>query len=369
MNNWNYKSTEKVSNGYEDVLPVLKTYTKEKFLNASEFERSKMIEEVFNIYRSKNIFPIMYFNEEGVKAEVKKCINKKVEWDGKVLDIKANQGSALCKFIFPNLHRVECKGAKNNSMHDRFYDDHKLKRAIELALKIKNGVTPSEVRTALELIGGNVATNFKIINAKALIEKYTPEDGIVYDFAAGFGGRMLGTLSSDKNYKYLAVEPCTETYEGLLNLGQAIESVTGRTNSYHITKCGSEDKFTNRRDWVDFAFSSPPYFTLERYSDEESQCYIKYPTLEEWFEGYVKPTIQNIYDMLKPGSHYAVNIADFKVGSKEVKYVNEWIKMSLDIGFEYIENIPMKLTVRKGVGHDKEEKQEGIFVFKKTIRE
>lgn len=365
MKQWNFEATEQRMTGYETVLDKLKEYTRERYENSNEEEKERMINEVFDIYRSINVFPIIYFNEEGVKSEIKKCIDKEVVWEGKVLDIKANQGSALCKYLFPNLHKVECKGVKNNSMYDRFFDDHKLKRAIKLALSIKKSVTPSEIRTALELIGGNVATNFKIMNAKALYEKYTPKGGVIYDFSAGFGGRMLGALSSKNNYRYLAVEPCTETFENLQILGKAIEEVTGRTNIFKVLKQGSEEKVTTKENCIDFAFSSPPYFTLEKYSDEDTQCYNKFPTLEEWFEGYVKPTIENIYMLLKKGSYYAVNIADFKVGKTDIKYVDKWIEISKKCGFEFVENIPMKLSVRKGIGHEKDEKKEGIFVFKK----
>lgn len=357
-------------NGYEDVLEELKKYTREKYEKAKENEKEEIIENVFNIYRNKNIFPIQYFNENGIAKEIEKCIEKDVsDWDGKILDIKANQGSALCKYLFPNLHKIECKGNKDNSMWNRFFDNHKLKRAIKLSLSIKKGVTPSEIRTSMELIGGNVATNFKIVNAKALYEKYCPKNGIIYDFACGFGGRMLGALCSKNNYTYYGVEPCSETFESLLRLGNEIEKVTHRNNSFEIYKKGSEEQITDNVEFVDFAFSSPPYFSLEKYSDEETQCYIKYPTLEQWFIGYVVPTIENIYKYLKEGSYYAVNIADFKIGNQEIKYVDKWIEISKQLGFEYIENIPMKLTVRKGFGHEKEEKKEGIFIFKKPCEQ
>lgn len=366
MDFWNFNAEQEQASGYESVIKKLKEYSSEEFRSSDEEKKREMVNQVFNIYRSINIFPITYFNLQGLKKEIKKCMDKDIIWDGKVLDFKLNQGSALCKFIFPNLHKVECKGLTNNSMWDRFYDDHKLKRAIELSFNIKNGVTPSQIRTSMELIGGNVATNFKIMNAKALFEKYVPRDGLIYDYACGFGGRLLGALCSKNNYRYLGVEPCTETYNGLLELGQLIESCSNRKKSYKILKCGSEEKFTLDKEFVDFAFSSPPYFTLEKYSDEKTQCYIKFPTLEEWFEGYVKPTIHNIYDYLKYDSYYAVNIADFKVGKNEVKYVDKWIEISKEIGFDYIENIPMKLTVRKGSGHDDKEKKEGIFIFLKN---
>lgn len=362
---WNYESKAKNTTGYEDVIEELRNdYTKEKFKEVDEFEQNMMIEEVFDIYREKDIFPINYYNEKGIEEEIKKCIDKDIDWEGNVLDFKYNQGGSLCRFLFHNLHKVECKTSTNNSMHHRFYDDHKLKRAIKLSLSIKKSVVPSEIRGALELIGGNVATNFKPMNAKALYERYTPKNGIIYDFACGFGGRMLGALSSKNNYRYVGVEPCEETYANLQGLGKHIERTTGRKKSFNVFKIGSEKFKPKQKEFADFAFSSPPYFNLERYSEEETQCYVQFPTLEEWYEGYVRPTIKNIHRALKPGRYYAVNIADFKMGKKEIEFVDEWIKISQEEGFEFTEHIFMSLTARKGVGHG-DRKKEGIFVFKK----
>lgn len=370
---WNYKSIKNSSSGYEDVKAELDKYTSEKYKQLNEEEKEKWINSVFEIYRKKNIYPITYLNHEGCIQEILKAKNKKVVLNNNCLDLKYNQGQTLCKFLFSNLHLVNCKNTSNNSMIQRFYDDHKLKRAIKLCFDIKNGVSPSNVRSAMELIGGNVATNFPPMKAKALYEKYVPKDGIIYDFACGFGGRMLGALTSDNNYKYFGVEPCSETFEHLNELGELIEEATKRKNTFKIFKIGSEDvcKIIKKENYADFAFSSPPYFTLERYSDEETQCYNKFPTLDEWFEGYVIPTIQNIYTLLKDNAYYAVNIADFNIGKQRVEYVDKWIEISQECGFEYIETISLKLTTRKGAGHKTEdgkikEKKEGIYVFKKV---
>ena len=72
--------------------------------------------------------------------------------------------------------------------------------------------------------------------------------------------------------------------------------------------------------------------------------------------------------MLKPNCYYAVNIADFKIGKNDIKFVDKWIEISEEIGFKYDHQIYMKLQSRRGVGHDednKRTKKEGIFVFKK----
>lgn len=367
MKSWNHVAVSKQESGYEDVMSLLKTYKKEDYVLLNEEQREKMVNEVFEIYRSKNIYPITYYNEQGIKAEIKKCIDKDVEFDGDVLNLKFNQGQSVCRFLMPNLHKVSVKGAKNNSMHDRFYDDHKLKRAIDFSLRFKKSVTPAEIRTSLEMIGGGFATNYKCMNAKALIEAYTPKGGTVYDFASGFGGRMLGTLSSKNDYKYVAVEPCEETFKNLQVLGEYIEDVTKRQNSYELHMVGSEE-FVGEPCSVDFAFSSPPYFNLEQYSNEETQCYVKYPTLEEWFDGYVSKTIDNIHYMLKDDCYYAVNIADFNNGSKRVEFVDKWIELSEERGFKFVKEISMKLQSRVGVGHEKDKKREGIYVFQKVSK-
>ena len=62
MIEWNYISEIEKSNGYEDVIEELKSFKKEDYmLLPSEEERNKMIDEIFNIYRLKNIFPITYY--------------------------------------------------------------------------------------------------------------------------------------------------------------------------------------------------------------------------------------------------------------------------------------------------------------------
>ena len=186
----------------------------------------------------------------------------------------------------------------------------------------------------------------------------------------GFGGRMLGALSSKKNFRYVGTDPCTETMYHLHQLGDYIEMVTGKEDSYELHCCGSED-FRGPENSIDFAFSSPPYFNLEVYSDEETQCYNKFPELEQWLEGYVRQTIKNIHHMLKPGALYAVNIADFKVGSgREVAYVDEWKRISAEEGMPLFDTVYLGVTSRAGSAEQAagELKKENIMIFKKPLR-
>jgi len=78
----------------------------------------------------------------------------------------------------------------------------------------------------------NAGTNFLPIRAKTIYERFCPKNGIIYDYSAGYGGRMLGALSSKNNYKYIAVEPNSDTYYNLLQLGSLIENVTNRKKTF-----------------------------------------------------------------------------------------------------------------------------------------
>ena len=118
----------------------------------------------------------------------------------------------------------------------------------------------------------------------------------------------------------------------------------------------------------DLAAFSSIYFNLEKYSDEETQCMVRYRTLNEWFSGYVEPTIKNIYEGLTSDGIFATNIADYKsYGNKEYFVVDRWIQLAEKLGFKHVETIKMMLNTRPGVGNNKtegREKFEGVYVLK-----
>lgn len=388
---WNFEPFESQENGYEDVLDEIKKYSAVDYLaleekyklanqsgnteeaNKHKAEMDAMVDAVLNIYREKDILPIQYYSDFGIMDEIEKCISYKAKFDGNTVSCGAGIGTTLCNYLFPNIfdtpsaHDLEKKNAR--SLYEKFHNDEYLRRAIKFCFSYKDGCpVPTNVMGGLRLVG-SAPTNFRPMNAKAVYERFCPKGGVIYDFCCGFGGRMLGALSSKNNYRYVGTDPCTETFYHLNQLGEWIESVTGREDSYELHCCGSED-FRGPANSVDFAFSSPPYFNLEVYSDEETQCYNKFPELEQWLEGYVRQTIKNIYHMLKPGALYAVNIADFKVGSgREVAYVDEWKRISEEEGMPLFDTVYLGVTARAGSAEQAagELKKENIMLFKKSM--
>ena len=167
------------------------------------------------------------------------------------------------------------------------------------------------------------------------------------------------------NYNYTAVDPNTETVNYLQYFNSLIKQATGVEGT--IVQSVSEDY---QPEDVDLAFSSPPYFNLEKYSDEPTQCMVNYTTLDEWFDGYVIPTMTNIHNGLNNDGVFATNIADYKTyGQKEpVEVCERWVETAEKIGFKHTGTIKMMLNTRPGVGNDKlagREKFEGVYVFTK----
>jgi len=369
-NTWNIKSEHIVADeftGYESVYEQLDCFNKEQYNK----DPKNVIEKVYEIYRSIDIVPIVYFTHTGLVEAVRKFskLNYNNVENG-VIGLGNNRGQTINRFLFPNMMTAEPKGRGSNSLRDRFYDERKLKRAIRICFEFRNGdrlLRPTQIRTALELVTGENVTNFKAQNAKAIAEHLCPVLwGNVYDYSCGYGGRLLGIGSSNFKYNYTGVEPNTETVKYLNYLNDVIEEATGVRGT--ILQNVSEEY---QPEDIDLAFSSPPYFNLEKYSNEETQCMVRYTTEDEWFEGYVIPTMENIYRGLSREGIFATNIADYKSYDRKEPYkvTERWIQNAERIGFKHVETIRMMLNTRPGVGNDRKqgrEKWEGVYVFRKN---
>ena len=353
--------------GYESVYDQLDAFDKAQY----DADPQGTIDQVFEIYRSIGLVPIVYYTHQGLVDAVRSF--SKLSYNNvnnSKIGLGNNRGQTINRFIFPNMMTAEPKGRGSNSLRDRFWNDAKLKRAIRICFEFRTGdrlLRPTQLRTALELVTGENVTNFKAQNAKAIVEHLCPVLwGNVYDYSCGYGGRLLGIGSSNFKYNYIGVEPNTETVNYLNYLNDVIDEATGVRGT--IIQSVSED---HQPEDIDCAFSSPPYFNLEKYSNEETQCMVQFTTLDEWFDGYVAPTMKNIHQGLNSDGFFATNIADYKTYSQKepVLVVDRWVELAEKIGFKHTETIKMMLNTRPGVGNDRKEgreKWEGVYVFRKN---
>src|SRR6056300_604781 len=230
-NTWNIESKYIFSDeftGYEDLYPQFDKYTKEVY----DADPEGTIDNVFTLYRNRAIVPIIYYTERGLLEAVSGFRSTGYNGvKGDVLGLGNNQGQRINRFVFPNMMTAEPKGRGSNSLKDRFFDDKKLKRAIRICFEFRQGdklVYPNLIRTALELVTGENIQNFKAQNARAIAEHLCPVMfGNVYDYSAGYGGRLLGITSSNMRFNYTCVDPNTETVMYLNYLNTVIQEAIG----------------------------------------------------------------------------------------------------------------------------------------------
>jgi DNA modification methylase len=170
---------------------------------------------------------------------------------------------------------------------------------------------------------------------------------------------MLGAITSGVKM-YIGTEPSSETFDGLTRL--AIDF--GAPISTQLYRLGSED-FKPDKNSLDLCFTSPPYFDLEKYADEETQSYVKFNNKEAWVEGFLRPTFENCYYGLKSGKFMLINIADVK-DKHDINLEFETMRVANEVGFETSGIHQLALSNINLRGKDKKFKYEPIFIFKKV---
>jgi len=222
-------------------------------------------------------------------------------------------GIQLCNSMFPNLYKGKRKIGR--SPMDVFENDESMKKIIfNLLSTSKLGFSDNTLLRYIKNLA-NPVYNFKPSIARYLFSKYG-KNGAVYDYAAGYGGRMLGAFCSGVK-KYIAVEANKETFNNLIRFSELLQKWDSIDIKLQIFNNKSEDFIPDAQ--IDFAFSSPPYFDLEEYSPDGNYSLSRFDGFYTWIENYFIKTISNIFGVLKPMGYLGINITPFL--KKDVIYI------------------------------------------------
>ena len=258
-------------------------------------------------------------------------------------------------------HAFDVKCGNMNTPLQTFFND---KGRIETKMKQLGHVdSPSGLRKVLKVMSGSQGvSNFRPTAAQAIYERFLPDGGTTWDMSGGYGGRLLGAIKTHINY--IATEPAKETFNGLTQIAKdwgKQSNLFGIEQRLEIVQSGSED-YIPEKESLDLCFTSPPYFDTEKYSDEDTQSYKKFPNKVDWLEGFLRKTIQNCAYGLKPRRHLVINIAN--VSSFDT-LEEETGNIVLSEGFEYIDTFQLTLSKMPGKNLSGAKKFEPIFLFRK----
>ena len=271
-----------------------------------------------------------------------------------------------------------------------------------------DGIFP-KILQVFRLSCGQPAVNFPALTAKWIYENYTnhidtDEPLHIYDSSSGWGGRIIGAMSSRKKVHYVGTDPNPDNFIDELGISRyeyvanfyndncvddfsdkltTFFDVEKQGNTFEVFQDGSEliqnnPKFQKYKGKLDIAFTSPPYFNREQYSQDENQSFKAYGEYEDWRDNFLRPTLTTIYEYLKNDRYILWNIADIKIG-KSIYYPLEQdsIDILTELGCEYKGKLKMLMTrmvgldpsksgIKNSVEHNgKQYKFEPIFVFHK----
>ena len=207
-----------------------------------------------------------------------------------------------------------------------------------------------------------VASQFKPSIAKGFYDYFQSDK--VLDFSAGWGDRLAGFYCGDTTKHYVGIDPNTNNhpnYKKQVEFYEKHRTMFEQEKKVDLICSPAEDvDFTKYENYFDTIFTSPPYFNIEKYSDEDTQSYKRYTNIDRWNEDFLHSTLGKLIFTLKKDGIIAVNISDVysapDKGYLEIcNPMNDYLKSQ---GMEYYGCIGMEMTKRfnsGGAGNAKSE--------------
>jgi SAM-dependent methyltransferase len=273
-------------------------------------KREAIIDQAFHYWRAHG-FPYYRLTEKQIGQEFSRLKTKDWKAVFTVTGLRSsNAGLRLANAFQPGMWRA--KVHRFRSPMDVFNDDRLLRRAIERALKIwpdRFGANASCLRRILKTFSDTASvSNYRPMVAKAVIAKYSKE-GLVVDFSAGYGGRLLGALALNRGY--VGIEPSRGQVVGFRRMIAALDRLEFSLPKVEILT-GVAEKVLPRLATrsTELVFSSPPFFDWEQYSKSNSQSFRRFPDYTVWRSNFLEPVIRESHRILKRHGHLVLNVTN-----------------------------------------------------------
>ena len=321
-------------------------------MNAKELEN--FAQEIFQYYR-ENGFPYYPTDIETRQKEFNKLkvFDRSTLFEKNIIK-QTMHGLGLAWSYFP--HAFNVKSNDKMTPYEAFMNDEIFINVIRKRLKMGTFISDSGILKMLKIFTGvQGVSNFRPTAAAAIYDTFA-KNGVVWDMSGGWGGRLLGAIISSVKF-YIATEPSKLTFNGLHDMA---EDFAGDME-YEIFKAGSEI-YQPEKGMLDLCFTSPPYFDLEKYSNEPSQSYIKFNTKDAWVDGFLRPTFKNCHYGLKSDGCMLINIANIK-SKHNINLEQETVRVAEEVGFRLVKKLHLALSNINLRDKEKKFKYEPIYLF------
>jgi hypothetical protein len=216
--------------------------------------------------------------------------------------------------------------------------------------------------------------NFPSYIARQIYDGIGKKNLNILDFSSGFGGRLTGFWMSDSVQSYTGIDPNTllfPCYEKMINW--LIENDPKQKYVRLIHGCAEQVDLLDEEptmtfgkqiqiDEYDMCFTSPPYFDLEVYSNEETQSCNRYTSVEIWLTQFLLATLEKATRVLCRGGILVINIKNSK--KWKINVCERMVSFLGHLGMTHFDTLFLKQTSRNGTG----DRDEPIWMFRKIDR-
>jgi hypothetical protein len=262
-------------------------------------------------------------------------------YDGGVLIIEEdwdkNEELNNCTDIFTEPERILCHFGAHISPHEYWENNQG---------RLGHIKSQRDIKKIRDFMYSNVkfCNNFRVSIAIAILRIFCAESWL--DISAGWGDRLLAAIA--ENVRYVGTDPNPALHPKYKSM---IETLAKEPKKYTLHHTGFEIADFGD-ELFDLVFSSPPFFDLEIYSNDENDSLIKYKTSDAWYHNFLLASIDKSIKHLRPNGHLVLYISE----GIDTTYISRMIEYtSLRISY-------------KGVIHyyypkDKKSKMRSIYVW------
>lgn len=249
---------------------------------------------------AKNIKPISFEDMEADFNELKKI----GPWAHTISE-RSRIGNNVVDY-FTYFQRLHTRGKYNINYFefianlDEFTKKKFIKNMLEYYKTVKNKNNTKNVHIVLKEtynICISAINIFRPVVAMEIYTKYQPTG--ILDFCAGWGGRAIGACVLNIP-KYIGIEINTHLADPYEKMYDYLKTQS-KTEMQMIFTDASKFDFSVLQ--YDMVFTSPPYYFLEKYENNNS-----YSSKKVMNEKFYKPLFSESFKHLKSGGYYILNV-------------------------------------------------------------
>ncbi len=220
------------------------------------------------------------YTDEDMRKDWKKLCDWTTTEDS--INSTSRLGMKLSEHFCPNFYDIE---SATGTSYKSLWTAKNLEKILRWNRKSHSTPYLSEIKRGIYFCCGMTKnTMYRPQMMKLTCIKYKPK--YVLDPCAGWGGRMLGTVSYGANY--IGFEPNTTTYNNLIK----IVNFLGIQDKVTLICDDARNMSRYNIPKVDMVLTSPPYFDLEVYAHEDTQSIKNIATYQDWADYFLREIIK-----------------------------------------------------------------------------